>query len=124
MIFYILYQYFQKYNTHSNNLHILKKTIMGGGCIYFVIIYFNILSSFSLYIMNMVTLNILYKYKDTGQHIFIQNTDPLHQKRYNGDTRYTKNIRYDVKKPNVVFKQKNIDLNQTFHHTIENIGIN
>lgn len=61
--------------------------------------------------MNMDTLSILYYISNhTGppQPIFIQNTPPLHNNK---------------KKPSVIFKQKTIDLNQTFHHTIENIGI-
>ena len=70
--------------------------------------------------MNMDTIAILYTMykndsianKEDKQHIFIQESKPFTNKILN------------IKKPTVFFKQKDIDLNQTLLHTIENIGIN
>ena len=70
--------------------------------------------------MNMDTIALMYNmYKNESisssedkQHIFIQDSKPLSNKILN------------KKKPTVFFKQKDIDLNQTLLHTIENIGIN
>ena len=111
MILYILYQYFQKKYNYSDNLSILKNTIMYGGVIYFIVVYFNIFALLGIYVMNMDILSIIYCTsitKEKIEPIFIQNSTKLYK---------------NIKKPSIIFKQKPIDLTQTFHHTIENIGI-